>query len=101
MTNAWLKTSGTSTTKGASVLFFGFHWSFTILDPSGQGWPLPGKPALYALIMVSLARITFSTSRARAEETTAQASYPQKSENAIPLGDFSEYVSCAEASGAP
>jgi hypothetical protein len=27
----------TSTTKGASVLFFGFHWSFAILEPSGKG----------------------------------------------------------------
>src|SRR5207244_3686424 len=91
-----VKTSGTSTTKGASVLFFGFHWSFTILEPSGRGWPLPGMPALYALIMVGLATITLSTSSVRAEETTAQSSYPLKSENAIPLGDFSEYLSCAE-----
>src|SRR5258707_13170151 len=48
MTKACEKTSGTSTTKGASVLFFGFHWSFTILEPSGKGWPLPGTPDLYA-----------------------------------------------------
>jgi hypothetical protein len=71
------------------VLFFGFHWSFTILEPSGKGWPLPGTPALYALIMVGLATITLSTSSVRAEETTAQSSYPLKSEKAIPLGDFS------------
>src|SRR5260370_42659708 len=87
MTKAWAKTSGTSTTKGASVLFFGFHWSFAILEPSGKRWPLPGRPALYALIMVGLATITLSTSSVRAEETTAQSSYPLKSENAIPLGD--------------
>ncbi len=93
MTKAWVKTSGTSTTKGASVLFFGFHWSFTIMEPSGKGWPLPGTPALYALIIVGLATITLSTSSVRAEETTAQSSYPLKSENAIPLGDFSEYLS--------
>ncbi len=92
MTKAWVKTSGTSTTKGASVLFFGFHWSFTIMEPSGKGWPLPGTPALYALIIVGLATITLSTSSVRAEETTAQSSYPLKSENAIPLGDFSEYL---------
>src|SRR5882724_11402925 len=95
MTNAWVKTSGTSTTKGASVLFFGFHWSFTILEPSGKGWPLPGTPDLYASIMVGLATMTLSTSSVRAEETTDQSSYPLKSENAIPLGDFSEYLSCA------
>jgi hypothetical protein len=89
------KTSGTSTTNGASVLFFGFHWSFTILEPTGKGRPLCGTPALYASIMVGLATITLSTSSVRAEETTAQSSYPLKSENAIPLGDFSEYLSCA------
>jgi hypothetical protein len=77
--------------EGASALFFGFHWSFTILEPSGKGWPLPGTPALYALIMVGLATMTLSTSSVRAEETTAQSSYPLKSANAIPLGDFSEY----------
>src|SRR5246127_4468361 len=101
MTKAWLKTSGTSTTKGASVLFFGFHWSFAIMEPSGKGWPLPGPPALYALIMVGLATITLSTSSVRAEETTAQSSYPLKSENAIPLGDFREYLSCAEMAVLP
>src|SRR6204780_215410 len=104
MTKACLKMSGTSTTKGASVLFFGFHWSFTILEPSGKGWPFPGTPALYALIMVGLATITLSTSSVRAEETTDQSSYPRKSENAIPLGDFSEYFSwfwlCAQRAAA-
>src|SRR5205085_10800565 len=101
MTQAWVKTSGTSTTKGASVLFFGFHWSFTILEPSGKGWPLPGTPALYAVIMVGLATITLSTSSVRAEETTAQSSYPLKSDNEIPLGDFSEYLSCASTAVPP
>src|SRR5271166_1778145 len=101
MKKAWAKTSGTSTTKGASVLFFGFHWSFAIIEPSGKGWPLPGMPALYALIMVGLATITLSISSVRAEETTAQSSYPLKSENAIPLGDFSEYLSCAESAATP
>jgi hypothetical protein len=52
-------------------------------------------PSLYALIIVGFATITFSTSSVRAEETTDQSSYPLKSENAIPLGDFSEYLSCA------
>jgi hypothetical protein len=61
MTKASLKTSGTSTTKGASVLFFGVHWSFTIMEPSGKGCPLPGTPALNAVIMVGLATITLST----------------------------------------
>src|SRR6202042_2839818 len=101
MKKAWAKTSGTSTTKGASVLFFGFHWSFAIFEPSGKGWPLPGMPALYALIMVGLATITLSTSSVRAEETTDQSSYPLKSENEIPLGDFSEYLSCAQTPAAP
>ncbi|HZS99064.1 MAG TPA: hypothetical protein VFA40_19925 [Terriglobales bacterium] len=60
------------------------------MEPSGKGWPLPGMPDFYALIMVGLATITFSTSLVRAEETTDQSSYPLKSENAILLGDFSE-----------
>ena len=50
-------------------------------------------PALNALIMVGLPTITLSLSSVWAEETTAQSSYPLKSENAIPLGDFSEYLS--------
>src|SRR5208282_5754323 len=95
MKKACAKTSGTSTTKVASVLFLGFHWSFAIMEPSGKGLPLPGTPALYALIMIGLATITLSTSSVRAVETTDQSSYPLKSENAIPLGDFSEYLSCA------
>ena len=77
------------------MLFFGVHRSFTILEPSGKGWPLPGMPTLYASIMVELATITLSTSSVRAEETTLQSSYPLKPENAIPLGDSSEYLSCA------
>src|ERR1700675_1631633 len=101
MTKAWVKTSGTSTTKGASVLFFGFHWSFTIMEPSANGWPLPGTPALYAAIMVGLATITLSNSSVRAEETTAQSSYPLKTKNAIPLGDFSEYLAWAYTAAAP
>src|SRR5579862_3374148 len=95
MTKACVKTSGTSTAKDASVLLFGFHCSFTILEPSGKDWPSTGTPALYALIMIGLATMTLSTSSVRAEETTDQSSYPLKSENAIPLGDFSEYLSCA------
>src|SRR5208337_5594965 len=101
ITKACLKTSGTSTANWASVLFFGFHWSFTIMEPSGKGLPLPGIPALYALIMVGLPTITLSTSSVRAEETTDQSSYPLKSENAIPPGDFSEYLSCAESAATP
>src|SRR6202167_781357 len=94
MTKACLKTSGTSTTKGASVLFLCVHWSFTIMEPSGKGWPLTGTPALNDLIIVGLATMTLSISSVRAEETTDQSSYPLKSENAIPLGDFSKYLSC-------
>src|SRR3954449_12131670 len=101
MTKACEKTSGTSTTKGASVLFFGFHCSFAILEPSGKGWPLPGMPALYASIITGFATITFSTSSVRAEDTTDQSSYPLKSENAMPLGDLSEYLSWAQAVVAP
>ena len=71
------------------------------MEPSGKGLPLPGTPALYALIMVGLATITLSTSSVRAEETTDQSSYPLKSENAIPLGDFSEYLSCAQTAVPP
>jgi hypothetical protein len=56
------------------------------MDPSGKGWPLPGTPALYALIIVGFATITLSISVVRAEETSAQSSYPLKSENAIPPG---------------
>jgi len=65
------------------------------VEPSGKGWPLPGMPGLYALIIVGLATITLSTSSVQAEETTAQSSYPLKSENAIPPGDFRKYLSCA------
>ena len=83
------------------MLFFCFHCSFAILEPSGKGWPFPGTPALYALIMVGLATITLSTSSVRAEETTAQPSYPLKSENAIPLGVFSEYLSCCAKTATP
>ena len=64
------------------------------MEPSGKGWPLPGTPALNAVIMAGLATITLSIWSCRAEETTAQSSYPLKSENAIPLGDVSEYLSC-------
>jgi hypothetical protein len=45
--------------------------------------------------MIGLPTITFNTSSVRAEETTDQSSYPLKSENAIPLGDFNDYFSCA------
>src|ERR1700730_1751136 len=51
--------------------------------------------------MVGLASIALSTSSVRAEETSDQSSYPLKSENAIPLGDFSEYFSCAPTTAAP
>ena len=60
------------------------------MEPSGKGWPFPGTPALYALIIAGLATITLSTSLVRAEETTDQSSYPLKSENPIPPGDVSE-----------
>ena len=34
------------TSNGASVLFTGFHWILAIVEPSGNGWPLRGMPAL-------------------------------------------------------
>src|SRR5262245_49722182 len=51
--------------------------------------------------MVGFATMTLSTSSVRAEETTAQSSYPLKSENAIPLGETSAYLSCAEIAALP
>src|SRR5262245_45415207 len=44
--------------------------------------------------------MTFSSVSVRADETISQLSYPRKSENAIPPGDFSVYLSnwpCAKA----
>src|SRR3982074_2206460 len=52
-------------------------------------------------LVSGLASITLSTSSVRAEETADQSSYPLKSENAIPLGDFSAYFSCAPTTAAP
>src|SRR5271155_2853174 len=57
--------------------------------------------------MAGLATITLSISSCRAEEAADQSSYPLKSENAIPLGDISEYLSfslfwpCAKTAAAP
>src|SRR5579864_5523320 len=62
------------------------------MDPSGKDWPLPGTPVLNALIIVGFATITLSISVVRADETSAQSSYPLKSESAIPPGDTSEYL---------
>src|SRR5580658_351713 len=54
--------------------------------------------------MDGLATITLSISSCRAEEAADQSSYPLKSENAIPLGDISEYLSlfwpCAKRAAA-
>jgi len=30
---------------GNVSIFFGFQWIFAILEPSGNGFPLPGAPA--------------------------------------------------------
>src|SRR5580658_6635102 len=49
MTKAWVKTSGTSTTKGASVLFFGFHWSFAILGAIWERLAVAGNAGLVRL----------------------------------------------------
>src|SRR5207247_10789656 len=46
---------------GNTSIFFGFQWIFAIWEPSGNGLPLPGIPALYALIITGLARITAIT----------------------------------------
>ncbi|MGA7631409.1 MAG: hypothetical protein WCB11_11610 [Terriglobales bacterium] len=43
--------------------------------------------------MAGLATITLRISSVRADEAAAQSSYPLKSENAIPPGDVSEYLS--------
>ena len=45
MTKACVNTSGTSTAKGASVLFFGSHWSFGAIRERSA---VAGTPALYA-----------------------------------------------------
>jgi hypothetical protein len=68
------KVAGTSTTNGASVLFFGFHWTFAILEPSGNGLPLLGIPDLKAAIIVGLSRITFSRSSVLEVEISCQSS---------------------------
>ena len=43
------------------------------MDLSGKCSPLPGTPALYAVIIFGLATITVSISSCRAEETAAQS----------------------------
>src|ERR1700722_6810462 len=86
------KVSGTFTEKGASVLFFSFHSIFAILEPSGNGMPLPGTPALWASIITGLATIALSSSSVSLTETTCQSSYPLKSENASPFGTCRVYV---------
>src|SRR6202044_2224288 len=106
MTKAGVNTSGTSTANWASVLFFGFPWSFTSMEPLRERLAVDGNAAFCtAVIMAGLPTITLSTSSVRAEETTDQSSYPLKSENAIPLGDFSEYLfllwPCAKRTTAP
>src|SRR3954453_17466560 len=45
MKNTSCNVSGTFTSKGASVFFFGFHSILAILEPSGKGLPFPGTPA--------------------------------------------------------
>jgi hypothetical protein len=40
-----LGSSGTVVGAGASALFFAVQWIFAILEPSGNGLPLPGAPA--------------------------------------------------------
>src|SRR3984957_15831113 len=99
--NMSCKLSGILTSKGASVLFFGFHSIFAIFDPSGKGLPLPGMPALYAAIIVGLATITLRSASVWLTATTCQSSYPLKSENGSPLGTCSVYLSCAAAAQLP
>src|SRR5580698_1718512 len=70
------------------------------MEPSGKVWPPLGTPALYALIISGFPTITLSTSSVRAEDTTDQSSYPLKSENATPSGDFNEYLSSAAPTAA-
>src|SRR4051812_22816514 len=95
MTNACEKTSGTSTTNCVSVLFFCFHCSLAIIEPSRNGCPLPGTPDLYALIILVFATVTLSTPSVRDVDANDQSSYPLKPANLIPLGDPSLYLSSA------
>jgi hypothetical protein len=55
--------------------------------------PCAGTNEIVAYIIVGLATITSSASSIRAEETTAHSSYPLRSENTIPLGDFGKHLS--------
>src|SRR5579864_5595605 len=88
-----LRWSGTLTSNGASVLFFGTHWIFAIFEPSGNGLPLPGMPNLKASIITGLATITLITSSVLATETTSQPSYPLNSDSERPLGTCTAYLS--------
>src|ERR1700733_2610095 len=88
--------SGVLAEKSGSVIFFGTHSSFTILEPSGNALPLPGTPSRYAWIITGLAtiaRITFAAS-VKLGPTTCHCSYPLTSENASPPGICSVYLSC-------
>src|SRR5712691_11671065 len=90
------RTSGTVVAAGASALFFGFQWTFAILEPSGKCVPLPGTPAREASIIMGLARITAINSSVWLTATTCQSSYPLNSENASPFGTCTVYLSCAD-----
>src|ERR1700744_5180871 len=80
--------SGVLAEKGGSLNFLGLHSILAILEPSGQGLPLPGTPFLYASIITGLATISLITFEAsvRLGPTACQSSYPLKSENARPPG---------------
>src|ERR1700728_1310711 len=97
--STWVRSPGTVSgvfaEKGGVVSFFGLHSTFAILEPSGNGLPLPGTPCLYALIITGFATmslITFCAS-VRLGPTDCQSSYPLKSENASPPGTFRVYLS--------
>src|ERR1700727_341127 len=81
---------------GSLRLTFAIQWTFAILAPSGKGSPLPGMPALKALIITGLPRIAASACPLWLREITCQLSYPLNSENARPFDILRAYLSCVE-----
>jgi len=90
MTKAWVKTSGTSTANWASVLFFCF-------TGASRSWSLRERLALperrpCILIIFGLRRsLEYFVLPAKRRQPVLVA---LKSENAIPLGEIREYLSC-------
>src|SRR5271168_2796662 len=93
-TSCWVP--GTVGPPGSAGFTFAFQWTFTILAPSGKGLPLPGMPALKALIITGFPTIAASVLPLWLMEITCQLSYPLNSENARPFGILRAYLSCVE-----